>query len=172
MSTSPRAGSVLPGLSIRPGMDVYSAAQDRYIGSVVRVWRRRVERPEGAREVEQEPAVGSVGLVHEEGQTAGHARVQGSRILGEEMGPVPTIGLGNRGPINQSAGRDYAADPGGDAPAVICFAVRPGRINLGPLTRPFYVPSSAVRSLSMERVVLELEGDAIPSGWWRRPEPD
>jgi len=47
--------------------------------------------------------------------------------------------------------------------------VRPGRINLGPLTRPLYIPADAVQSISMDRIVVAAEPGEIPEAWRRRP---
>jgi hypothetical protein len=168
------------GLRIRVGMDVYSSYQDQYIGSVIGIVQRGVESRGGPQSGGPNPSGSeespdNVPLVHEEGASVGHTENSGKRMLGEEMGPVPTIGSGNRGPVNQSAGHRYATDErhtpaGDDSPGdVLCFAVRPGRLNLGPLTRPLYVPSSSVHSVSMERVVLAIQREGIPDGWRRRP---
>ncbi|HEX6508587.1 MAG TPA: hypothetical protein VF221_13240 [Chloroflexota bacterium] len=157
-------------LRIRAGMDVYNSYQNRYLGSVVRVWRGTSPAGSGARAAEKEGTIQSTPLTHEEGHVAQHAGSQGKRILGEELGPVPTIGLGNTGPMAQSAESDYATRDDDSLSDVIYFAVRPGRINLGILTPSFYVPSDAVESLSMERVVLAVEGRTIPAEWRSRPQ--
>jgi hypothetical protein len=157
-----------PGLHIRRGMDVYNAFQDRYIGTVVGVWRGDDGARPGARDVEKEGAVENTRQVHEEGQVVGHAAEQGDRMSGEEMGPVPTIGRGNSGPVAQSAANDYATMKRHEQGAgVVYFAVNPGRLNLGPLTRRYYVPTSAVRSISMERIVLGVQ--QLDEEWRRRP---
>lgn len=46
-----------------------------------------------------------------------------------------------------------------------CVRVRPGRLNLGPLTHPLRVPLSAIRSISMERIVLDRQREQIPAAW-------
>lgn len=147
-------------LHIRPGMDVYSAYQNEYIGTVVRVKMGGGPITAGQGPVEtgsSEQAVqGNPELVHEEGGTVSPTRHMPKRQLGEEMGPVPTIALGNTGPTNQSASHRYATAPRhGDIREVQFFAVRPGRINLGFLTAPIWIPASAIRSISMERVVVD-----------------
>lgn len=160
--------SELPRLFIRPGMDVYTADQSRYIGSVVAVRHADQARsPRRASAAEtgsaDEVAHGNPPLVHEEDAAVSPNIHRGSRQLGEEMGPFPTMGVGNTGPTNQSAGHAYATLAGAGEPDAVSFVVRPGRINLGPLTRPLHVPTSAVRSVSMERVVLNVR--EIPAEW-------
>jgi hypothetical protein len=157
-------------------MDVYSAYQDEYLGSVIRVWHGDggAAGPPGAgsgpresgsaREATQNPH-----LVHEEGAAVDPTRRVGRQQLGEEMGPFPTMAIGNSGPKRQSAGDHYATEIKDLEPDVLYFAVRPGRLNLGPLTRPLYIPTSAVRSISMERIVLDVQRDQIPTEWRRRP---
>jgi hypothetical protein len=157
-------------------MDVYSAYQDQYIGSVVKVWHgdgapagqpgpgSSPQETGSAREETQNPH-----LVHEEGRTVDPTRHVGRQQLGEEMGPFPTMAVGNTGPRRQSAGDHYATEVRDLQPDVLYFAVRPGRLNLGPLTRPLYVPTSAVHSVSMERIVLDRQRDEIPAAWQRRP---
>ena len=155
-------------LHVRVGMDVWDAYQEHYIGSVIRVWHGPQPMPAGAREVEKEDSVESHPLVHEEGHVSNHAGGQGERRNGESMGPFPTGSAGNGGPTSQSAASDYATNQTDERTDVIFFAVRPGRLNLGILTRPLYIPSSAVHSISMERVVLGLRGDSIPREWRTR----
>lgn len=171
-----------PRLPIRCGMDVYNVYQNRYLGSVVRVWQRSGEQlgPEKRAAIAQEtgprssgmqgtPTHGVPPLTHEEGQAADPTSHQGTRQLGEELGPFPTIGVGNRGPINQSAAHSYATERDDPLANVHVFAVRPGRINLGPLTSSIYIPVSAVCSVSMERVVVDIDGKEIPAAWRNRP---
>ena len=143
-----------PALPIRVGMDVYSVDQEKYIGSVVAVsGARSISRGTGARDSAQHAT--DVSLVHEEGhQTEGVANV-GSRPSGEEMGPFPTVAAGNTGPVNQSSDQQYATTPAG-VQGVEWFGVRPGRIN--PIATVLVIPTSAVRSLSMDRIVVDLEG--------------
>ncbi|MBV9282659.1 MAG: hypothetical protein JOZ41_21490, partial [Chloroflexi bacterium] len=82
-------------LHIRPGMDVYSAYQDEYIGSVVGVWQRAEpagtaeQRGAGARETGSAPesARQNPDLTHEEGAGVDPTRHMGKKELGEEMGP-------------------------------------------------------------------------------------
>ncbi len=71
--------------------------------------------------------------------------------------------------MTQSAQADYASGETDDLTSVISFTVRPGRINLGILTRPFYVPSTAITSISMERVVVDVRGGNLPAEWRQRP---
>lgn len=161
-------------LPIRPGMDVYSVYQDQYIGSVVGVLG--VERSDdGGTRVSSggssgsEAAPDSVGLVHEEGGQVGHTDNLGKRMLGEAMGPVPTESSGNSGPIRQSAQQAYGTDRRVGRADIRCLVVRPGRLNLGALTRPLYIPASAVRSISMERVVLDIQQEQLPAAWRHPP---
>jgi hypothetical protein len=156
-------------LRIRVGMDVWDAYQEHYLGSVIRVWRGTLPITQGARRVEKEDAVQSHPLVHEEGHVEQHATSQGKRQNGEAMGPFPTMSVGNRGPAAQSAEADYATGQSDERTNVISFAVRPGGLNLGILTRPFYIPSTAVHSISMERIVLAVHGSDIPAEWRHRP---
>jgi len=165
-------------LPIRPGMDVYSTYQNQYIGSVIAVRHGTViegrqPRPEGGQNPtgsEQSPPTARI--AQEQG---GPTTVTDSRqrhVLGEELGPVSTMATGNSGPRRQSADEAYATTPGriqSTTPAVVSFTVRPGRLNLGPLSRPLYVPASAVRAISMERVVLDVQRDQIPASWRTSP---
>lgn len=48
----------------------------------------------------------------------------------------------------------YGAPKEGQESTVLWFSVRPGRINLGPLTPVLYIHPSEIRSISMERIVL------------------
>jgi hypothetical protein len=157
-------------LRVRKGMDVWDAYQEQYLGSVVGVRRGPLPTTDGADPVEKEGKVQSRPLVHEEGQSEQHAGSQGERVNGEELGPFPTMSAGNKGPTTQSAGADYATHQTDERTNVISFAVRPGRLNLGIFTRPFYVPSTAVHSISMERVVLDVRGNDIPAEWRHRPK--
>lgn len=159
-------------LHIHRGMDVFSAYQDRFIGSVVGILDSSTSRPgpsqeDGANPTGSEQPPPNVSLVHEEGAQVGSSEHRAAHRLGEEMGPVPTVAFGNSGPVTQSAENEYAI--GRTASGTRCFVVRPGRLNLGPLTRPLYIPTSAVRSISMERIVVDVEEDRIPAEWRQRP---
>ncbi|HEY8685655.1 MAG TPA: hypothetical protein VIO57_08620 [Chloroflexota bacterium] len=156
-------------LRIRQGMDVWDAFQEHYLGSVIQVRYGTPPTSQGARQVEKEGTVESHPLVHEEGHLGGHAGSQGNRQNGESMGPFPTAAIGNHGPTIQSAAADYATHQTDNLTSVISFTVRPGRINFGVFTRPFYVPSTAVNSISMERVVVDVRGGIVPAAWRRRP---
>lgn len=146
-------------LHVRVGVDVYSAYQDQYLGTVIAVWRRSAPTTgAGLRETAATEA--------SRGPRSGGAA--GSKVLGESLGPAPSTDVGNTGPRAQSAANLYATRPGPEPADVIAFAVRPGRMN--PFARPLYVPTSAVRSISMERIILDVERDAIPAAWreaWR-----
>jgi hypothetical protein len=153
----------------RRGMDVFTADQKQYIGTVTRVLWRPAQPVAGAGPVEtgsSESAVqGNPELVHEQQAKVSPTAHVAERRLGEEMGPVPTIGLGNTGPEAQSAARHYATEPDGPQRDAQYLIVRPGRINLGILTPPLWVPVDAVRSVSQERVVLDVDGDSVPVSW-------
>jgi hypothetical protein len=155
-------------------MDVFNAPQDRYIGSVVRVWRSDRPMPSARERGAERSQTGAAkhaksnpSLTHEEGHQADPTQHAGHKVLGESLGPFPTAGAGNTGPQRQSAEEQYAT--GSHKPGdVVLFAVRPGRMNLGPLTPPLYVPVSAVHSVSLERVVLDIQGGEIPQSWRQR----
>lgn len=153
----------------RRGMDVFTADQKGYIGTVARVLWGPAKRSIGATAEEtgssSSAVEGNPDLVHEEGGQVSPTDYRAERRLGEEMGPVPTIALGNTGPEEQSAEQRYATDLHGPERRAAYLVVRPGRINLGFLTPPLWVPIGAVQSVSMERVVLDVEQDAVPVSW-------
>lgn len=158
-------------LPIRPGMDVYNADQSAYLGSVVRVWRQEtLAGPHGqtqsAMQVGGQEPGSNPALVHEQGAAESPTAHPGEPMLGEEMGPFPTMAVGNSGPLRQSSSHAYATT--GAAEGVKLFSVRPGRINLGILSPVYYVSSDAVHSVSMERVIIGLPGDELPADWRRR----
>jgi hypothetical protein len=150
-------------------MDVYTADQKQYIGTVTRVLWRPAERSAGSGPEEtgsaQSAVEGNPELVHEEQAQVSPTEHLAERRLGEELGPVPTVNLGNSGPEVQSAGQHYATKPKGPEREAQYLVVRPGRINLGILTPPLWVPIDAVRSVSLERVVLDVERDGVPISW-------
>ncbi len=165
-------------LPIRPGMDVYSTYQNQYIGSVIAVRHGTViegrqPRAEGGQNPtgsEQSPPTARI--AQEQGGPTNITNDQQRHVLGEELGPVPTMATGNSGPRRQSADEAYATTSDhhqSTSAAVTSFTVRPGRLNLGPLTWRLYVPASAVRSISMERIVLEVQRDQIPASWRTKP---
>lgn len=172
MHHSPLHTTQSPPFPIRRGMDVFSAYQNQYLGTVVEV--AFTGSPAGGEhagaETTREHLIGTPELIHEQGATVSPTAGAGSKKSGEEMGPFPTIAAGNTGPINQSAVHNYATDPGQTYQGVAWCAVRPGRINLGPLTAPFYVPATAIRSISLERIVLDVEGSSVPAGWRQKPD--
>lgn len=117
----------------------------------------------------EEHVMSGPSLTHEEGHEVSPTEHAGSRMLGESLGPFPTAGAGNTGPQRQSAQGEYATgthQPGD----IVFFAVRPGRINLGFLTPPLFVPVSAVRSVSLERVVLDVTDDETLRRWQKRAD--
>ncbi len=131
-------------------MDVYDAYQDVYIGSVVDL----VTGPS----MEDIPRAVSV---HDDGTGA-----NGDRTSGEELGPFPTIALGNEGPLSQSVTHDYATRRHAGHADVSGIVVRPGLVN--PFARPLYVPVHAVHSIAMDRLILNVRGSDIPPEWRSR----
>ncbi|GAC1321863.1 MAG: hypothetical protein NVSMB22_08000 [Chloroflexota bacterium] len=165
-----------PSLYIRRGMDVYTAGQKRYLGQVTNVWQGGTfstsadERGAGARQTGSatESATQNPEVRQEDGSAQSPTRKIGNRIQGESEGPFPTIAAGNTGPINQSAEHEYATAPHGAHGGVVYFAVRPGRYN--PFARRFYIPTTAVHSMSMERIVVDADdGDRLKE-WQRKPD--
>lgn len=170
-------GQLDPPLHIRRGMDVYSSFQNQYIGQVIKVWYggvlERSDTGDGESKAREsgsstDSATQNPGLQHEGGGSTDPTRVIGRRITGEEEGPRPTASLGNTGPRNQSAGRAYATDARDRFEGVVYFSVRPGALN--PFARCMYVPTAAVMSMSMERVVLDIQRESIPEEWRRPPQ--
>jgi hypothetical protein len=49
------------------------------------------------------------------------------------------------------------------------MVVRPGRLNLGIFSPVVYIPIDVVRSLSMERVVVDTGDVWMPAEWKQRP---
>lgn len=151
---------------IRPGMDVFGAHQNEYIGTVTEVWHGAVinaaVRPSSGERASQ-AELHTPGLQHEQGGTVSPTETIGNREGGEEMGPFPTIAVGNTGPVQQSASHAYAT--AGAFPSVLYFAVRPGRLNFGPFTPVLYIPADAICSISQERIVLDRRKRDIPEGW-------
>lgn len=141
-----------PGhLAIRRGMDVYDADQSAYIGSVIDlVTGEQSEAPRSSR-IETTQAADSGQ------QTAG---------IGEELGPFPTLEIGNSGPTTQSARRDYGTQEASVPAPIRGIVVRPGRHN--PLSRPLYIPVRAVRSIAMDRLIIDVPESALPREW-RQP---
>ncbi len=174
--TAPQAAPPLP---IRRGMDVYSAYQNQYIGTVVKVWQASapvlsaVERgatPEQTQAGSYASSPGATIPDEQGGALWSHTGV-GRPFLGEDLGPFPTRAAGNTGPHHQAAGQHYATQPRGDRePGVVRFAVlpiQPGRFN--PFARKLYIPTTAVLSISMERIILNVQQDHIPQAWYRKP---
>jgi hypothetical protein len=52
-------------------------------------------------------------------------------------------------------------------PEIVAFAVR---FSVSDFLRVIYIPIGAVRSVSMERVVIDRQRESIPTSWQRRPE--
>lgn len=124
---------------IRPGMDVFSF-DNQYLGSVLRVIPGRW--------------VGATEAV-----SAG-AR-QSSIVLGELLGPAPTLPIGNRAPVRQSARQDYRIQPDGATP------IGSGVILVGRwwgLVDRREVPLAEVLNVSLERVVLRQTRRELSAG--------
>jgi len=134
-----------PRLTIRRGMDVYDVDQTEYIGSVIDVIAGEASANDRAA---NSPSGGS--------SNSGH-------VFGEELGPFPTIGAGNTGPDSQSKARSYGTRHGGSVEHVTGVVVRPGRRN--PLAHPLYIPLDAVRSIAMDRLILDVRKSDMPSEW-------
>lgn len=151
---------------IRPGMDVFTAFQNQYLGLVTQVWHQGRNDPDAgpasARRAHQ-AEVHTPEQPLEQGRGVSATETLFNHQSGEEMGPFPTEAAGNTGPIVQSAQQHYAT--GGHFPSVSYFAVRPGRLNLGPFTPLIYVPVSAIRSISLERIILDVPQGKVPDRW-------
>jgi sporulation protein YlmC with PRC-barrel domain len=137
-----------PRLTIRRGMDVYDTDQSSYIGSVIDVVRAAGHAVR-ARDAGPKP----------EKTNDGH-------VLGEELGPFPTIAAGNSGPVNQSAAHGYATGNHDTNAEVTAIVVRPGHRN--PLARPLHIPFEAVRSIAMDRLILDVKKSDMPRAWSSR----
>lgn len=160
---------------VREGMDVFGAYQDQYVGTVVRFWSTPAKPPgEGlATDTDAGSAEASdagTSLTQEEGERQDPTEHAGHRILGEELGPVPTLDAGNTGPVRQSAAAGFATAPSSRMEDVTHLEVIPGRLNLGPFGKKLYIPASAIRAISLERIVLDRQRHQIPNEWWRRPQ--
>ncbi len=139
----------VPRVTIRRGMDVYDTDQTEYIGSVIEV-------VSGGRQT-----IGAnVARLPASSPKNGH-------VFGEQLGPFPTISVGNTGPDNQSKARSYGTRHGGAVENVTGIVVRTGRRN--PLARPLYIPFDAIRSIAMDRLILDVRKSEMPS-YWRSPD--
>lgn len=156
-------------LHIRPGMDVFSAYQNQFIGSVVGVHHSTDAGSVWQGETGSEGGPADAPVMHEGGGQTASSQYQGKRLLGEEMGPVPTMAAGNSGPLRQSAEHRYATGREDTLSDVTWFTVRPGRLNLGMFTRPLYIPVTCVHSISMERIVLNVTKGELPPEWRHGP---
>ncbi len=136
-----------PRLTIRRGMDVYDTDQTEYIGSVIEV-------------VAGESPVSGGDQKSADVSSNGH-------VFGEELGPFPTISLGNTGPASQSKARQYGTRNHDLYQSVTGVVVRTGRRN--PLARPLYIPFDAIRSMSMDRLILDVRKSDMPVDW-RNPK--
>jgi hypothetical protein len=158
-------------LPIRLGMDVHSAYQDQYLGSIVEVLYGPPStqrsgtngRPTGdaSYALTSQPE-----LIIEEKTTVSPTSTVTTHVDGESLGPSPTASAGNSGPRIQSAANGYATRARVPPREVVAFAVRASLLDF---LHPFYVPIGAVRSLSMEHVVLDRQRENIPSSWQRHP---
>lgn len=121
---------------IRTSMDVYTL-DNYYLGSILRIKRGRTNPPR-ARVPET-------------------AR-QSSETNGEMLGPMPTASIGNPGPRNQSAQREYATTPSTDR------SIGDGSLTVGKwwgLVDRRHVPIDAILSVSLERIVLSWKKDDL-----------
>jgi len=167
-----------PPLRIRRGMDVYSAYQNQYLGTVIEVQvaadgvPSAVERGSTPQQTQSHDAAahpGSTAHVEQDTKVATHD-VPAKRILGEDLGPFPTGSAGNTGPHRQAAGQYYATTPRDQAPGIVTFVVGPAGIaRLNPFARKLYVPTSAVQNISMERIILDVQREQIPAAWYIEP---
>ncbi len=137
-------------LAIRRGMDVFDAYQEVYLGSVIDLITG-TSNDDSARDSNES---------HDEPGSNGH------RTSGEELGPFPTIALGNEGPLSQSVTHVYGTRRHAGHADVRGFVVRPGRNN--PFARPLYIPVHAVHSISMDRIIVDVRGSDIPPEWRNR----
>jgi len=133
-----------PRLTIRRGMDVYDTDQTDYIGSVIEV-------------------VASESPVNTSGESKTADASSKGHVFGEELGPFPTISAGNTGPASQSKARQYGTRNHDLYESVTGVVVRPGRRN--PIARPLYIPLDAIRSISMDRLILDVRKSDMPSDW-------
>ena len=138
---------------IQIGMDVFDAYQQTYIGAVIGTLNKN----------------GGDAPPHLQNTAAEEPSSATSKTLGEELGPVPSANAGNTGPLNQSALYAYATHLQVPQREVAFLEVRPRRLNLGFLTPPLYIPVTAIRSVSMERIVVEVPAGRIPDRWRVRP---
>lgn len=138
---------------IRRGMDVY-AADDEYLGSVVRIVRR--PRPDT-------PAPAGAGGGGDSRPALPRAApvTALSSFSGERLGPMPTATLGNAGPASQTGATAFATEPTGpSAPGhppgteliVFRWLVALDWRTLRPAL--WRIPLSLVRLVALERIVL------------------
>ncbi len=123
---------------IRPSMDVYTL-DNAYLGTVLAV----VSGPE--------PPLEEAALAPSR---------ETSTISGESLGPMPTQPVGNAGPRTQSARAQYAAQPDG------AERLGHGALTVGKwwgLAARRMIPLDAVQTVSLERVVLKLKRDELPT---------
>jgi len=123
---------------IRPSMDVYTL-DNAYLGTVLAV----VPEP-APQATESTPAPDR----------------ETSAISGESLGPMPTQRVGNAGPRTQSARAQYAAQPD-DAERLGHGAITVGK--WWGLAARRTIPLDAVQTVSLERVVLKLKRDELPT---------
>ena len=131
---------------IRPSMDVYTL-DNAYLGTVLAV----VPGPDPPEE--SAPAPGR----------------ETSAISGEALGPMPTMSLGNGGPLAQGARSRFAsrADRAGRplAGAELLVLRTPIGLDLRhPLPRLRRVPLSAVQTVSLERITLRVTAAELDAG--------
>jgi hypothetical protein len=121
---------------IRRTMDVYTC-DNIYLGTVLAV---------------------TAGAPVHPGQNVAPPPAQPSEVNGELLGPMPTMPVGNLGPLNQGAGRAYATviDP--------LDGLGTGSLAVGKwwgLRGRYVIPLDAVQTVSLERVILRVSKDDL-----------
>ncbi len=151
-------------LRIRRGMDVYDAYQQHYVGSVIDLISTPVTSESPGTNGARTESVTK--LIPEQTQGVPVDVIGGRRVPGEELGPYPTVSVGNTGPISQSAEHDYATGLHEEQADVHGVVVRPGTVN--PFARPLYIPVRSIRSIAMDRLILDVTKKEIPLSWYNR----
>ena len=124
---------------IRRRMDVYTS-DNVYLGTVLAV---------------------TAGAPVHPGENVAPPPDQTSEVNGELLGPMPTIPVGNLGPVSQGAARAYAT--AADSPGVLGA----GSLVVGKwwgLRGRYVIPLDAVQTVSLERVILRVSQDELHRG--------
>ncbi len=124
---------------IRRSMDVYTC-DNIYMGTVLSVTAGSPANP---------------------GERSAPEPAEASEVSGELLGPMPTLPVGNLGPVNQGARAGYATGAGSpDVPG-------PGSLTAGKwwgLLGRYVIPLDAVQTVSLERVILRVSKDELDRG--------